>query len=177
MAKPKKENLPKAVNIDTQAEPGSSITYANEVVATIAGVAANEIEGIAGMVSIPSGGKIGKNKNLTKGIKVEVGPEEVSCEIYLNIEYGRPIQKVAGEVQENVRKAVESMTGLHCVRVDVHVQGVSFEKENSALNAGAKNAKLPTAETEDDNVRIADTREEAAEETAPEQPAETAAEQ
>ncbi len=179
MAKAKKDNLPKAVNIDTQTEPGSSITYANEVVATIAGVAANEIEGIASMCTIPSGGKLGRNKNLTKGIKVEVGPEEVSCDVYLNIEYGRPIQKVAGDVQENVRKAVESMTGLHCVRVDVHVQGVSFEKENSALTAGAKKATLTTGEAEEENIRIADAKEaepqaQPAEEEQPAAPAEEA---
>ena len=145
MAKAKKDNLPKAVNIPADSEPGSSITYANEVVATIAGVAANEVEGIAGMCNVPNGSRLGsgsRSKGITRGVKVEVGPEEVSCDIYLNIEYGRPIQKVAGEVQENVRRAVESMTGLHVVNVDVHVQGVSFEKENSALTAGAKKAKL-----------------------------------
>ncbi len=139
----KKNNLPKKVENETAG--GSTIVYANEVVATIAGVAANEIEGIAGMVNL-SGGILGKNKNITKGVKVEVGPEEVSCDLYIIIEYGRPIQKVAQEVQENVRKSLEAMTGLHVVRVDVHVQGVSFEKENDALTDGAKKAKLTAAE-------------------------------
>ena len=60
---------------------------------------------------------------------MEVGTEEVSVDLYTIIEYGQPIQKVAQEVQENVRKNIEAMTGLHVVRVDVHVQGVSFEKE------------------------------------------------
>jgi hypothetical protein len=58
------------------------------------------------------------------------------------VEYGQPIQKVALEVQENVRKAIESMTGLHVVKVDVHVQGVSFEKENAAIEA----SKTPAIE-------------------------------
>ncbi|MBR3015958.1 MAG: Asp23/Gls24 family envelope stress response protein, partial [Clostridia bacterium] len=48
------------------------------------------------------------------------------------VEYGKPIQKVAEEVQENVRKALEGLTGLHVVKVDVHVQGVSFEMEKKA---------------------------------------------
>ena len=52
------------------------------------------------------------------------------------MEYGTPIQKAAQDAQENVRKAIEEMTGLHVVRVDVHVQGVSFEKENNAIEAG-----------------------------------------
>lgn len=139
----KKNNLPKTVENNTA--DSSSIIYANEVVATIAGVAAGEIEGIAGMSSV-SGSILGRNKNITKGVKVEVGPEEVSCDLYIVIEYGRPIQKVAAEVQENVRKSLETMTGLHVVRVDVHVQGVSFDKENDAMSDGAKKAMLSAGE-------------------------------
>ena len=175
MAKAKRDNLPKAVPTGNEPETGSTITYANEVVATIAGVAAGEIEGIASMCNIAGNSKMGRNKNLTKGVKVEVGTEEVSCDIYLNIEYGRPIQKVAGDVQENVRKAVESMTGLHVVRVDVHVQGVSFEKENSALTAGAKKANLEAASSAQEDVRVAEKparREEPAETESAEKPAE-----
>ena len=128
--------------VEPQAEENSAIIYAPEVVATIAGIAASEVEGIAGM-STAQGGKVNaKNKNVTRGVKVEVGPEEVSCDLYVCIEYGRPIQKVAQEVQEGVRRSLEAMTGLHVVRVDVHVQSVSFEKENSALTAGARNARL-----------------------------------
>ncbi len=136
----KKDNQIKPV--EEAAASASTITYANEVIATIAGMAVGDVEGIAGMVPSPGAKGNGKNKNVTKGVKVEVGPEEVSAELYVQIEYGRPIQKVATEVQESVRKSLEAMTGLHVVRVDVHVQGVSFEKENSALSAGAQNAKL-----------------------------------
>ncbi len=127
----KKENLPVKVDVDLQ--NGGTITYANEVIATIAGVAANEIDGIAGMCI--SGGFseiLSRNRNITRGVKVEVGSQEAAVDLYIIVEYGKPIQKVAGEVQENVRKALESLTGLHVVRVDVHVQGVSFEKEKKA---------------------------------------------
>ena len=134
----KKDNLPLATEAET--EKGSNITYANEVVATIAGVAAGEVEGIAGMCNI-SGGLL-KKSGITKGVKVEIGTEEASVDLYVMVEYGTPIQKAAHDAQENVRKAIEAMTGLHVVRVDVHVQGVSFEKENSALNAGQKNAVI-----------------------------------
>lgn len=125
---PDNENLP--VHQEAEETAGGTITYANEVIAIIAGIAANEVEGIAGMCT--SGGFsdiIGKNRNVTRGVKVEVGTEEVSVDLYAIIEYGQPIQKVAGEVQENVRKSIEAMTSLKVVRVDVHVQGVSFEKE------------------------------------------------
>ena len=135
----RKDNLP--LTMDNDMEQTSSITYATEVIAIIAGVAANEVEGIAGMCNISSG-ILGKNRNITKGVKVEVGTEEVSCDLYVIIEYGQPIQKVAMDAQESVRKAIESMTGMRVVRVDVHVQGVSFEKENSALTAGQQKAAL-----------------------------------
>ena len=131
----KKENLP--LTLEQDLDSTGTITYANEVIAIIAGVAANEIEGVAGMCS---GGGItevfGRNKNITKGVKVELGTEEAAVDLYLIIEYGTPIQTCALAVQENVRKSIESMTGLHVVRVDVHVQGVSFEKEQKVALEG-----------------------------------------
>jgi len=137
----KKENLPLAVDVNDM-EPGSTITYASEVVAIIAGIATAEVEGIAGMVNVPNSNLLGKNRGAAKGVKVEIGTEEAGVDLYVTVEYGKPIQKAAQEVQESVRRAIEAMTGLHVVRVDVHVQGVSFAKENSALSAGAKNAQL-----------------------------------
>lgn len=139
----KKDNLPQAVENDM--EQGNTITYANEVVAIIAGVAAGEVEGIAGMCSVSGIDILGRNKNITKGVKVEIGTEEASVDLYIIVEYGTPIQKAAQDAQENVRKAIETMTGMHVVRVDVHVQGVSFEKENNALEAG-KQVKLEAGE-------------------------------
>lgn len=136
----KKETLPMNVDLNDE-EPGSNIIYSNEVVSIIAGVAASEVEGIASMVNVPSS-LLGKNRSVTKGVKVEIGTEEASVDLYVTVEYGKPIQKAAHEAQESVRKAIEEMTGLHVVRVDVHVQGVSFEKENSALSAGAQHAVL-----------------------------------
>ena len=139
---PKNENLP--VDAEMKMSDGGSITYANEVIAIIAGVAANEVEGIAGMCT--SGGiseVFGRNRNITKGVKVEIGSEEASVDLYVVIEYGTPIQTAASNVQENVRKAIETMTGLHVVRVDVHVQGVSFEKEKEEVQAGLASADLP----------------------------------
>ena len=143
----KKEALP--MNIDlNDLEPGSNIVYSNEVVSIIAGVAASEVEGIASMVNVPNGSLLGKKRDVTKGVKVEIGTEEASVDLYVTVEYGKPIQKAAQDAQESVRKAIEEMTGLHVVKVDVHVQGVSFEKENKAIDAGAQHAVLEPAEAE-----------------------------
>ena len=128
--------------------PSSNITYNTEVVAIIAGLAANEVEGIAGMCTV-SGSIMSKNRNVTKGVKVEVGTEEVAVDLYVIVEYGIPIQRAAADAQENVRKAIESMTGLHVVRVDVHVQSVNFEQEKKALQAGAQQAVLAAGEVEE----------------------------
>ena len=102
-------DLPLTTENDTTAS--AKITYANEVVAIIAGLAANEVEGIAGMCSI-SGNILNKNRNVTKGVKVEIGTEEVAVDLYVIVEYGTPIQRASMDAQENVRKAIESMTGL-----------------------------------------------------------------
>ena len=161
----KKEALPMNIDLNDM-EPGSNIIYSGEVVSIIAGVAASEVEGSAGMVNVPNSGLLGKNRNVTKGVKVEIGTEEASVDLYVTVEYGKPIQKAAHEAQESVRKAIEEMTGLHVVRVDVHVQGVSFEKENNALSAGAQHAVLESAAEETPLVEAA------AEAPAPEEKAE-----
>lgn len=133
------------LTVENEENPSATITYANDVVAIIAGLAANEVEGIAGMCNV-SGNLLSKNRNVTRGVKVEIGTEEVAVDLYVIMEYGTPIQRAAMDAQESVRKAIESMTGLHVVRVDVHVQSVSFEKENSALQAGAASAALEAGE-------------------------------
>ena len=148
----KKDNLP-VTKVDVDLQNGGTISYANEVIATIAGVAANEIEGIAGMcVSGGFSDILGRNKNITRGVKVEVGSQEAAVDLYIIVEYGYPIQKVSAEVQENVRRALESLTGLHVVRVDVHVQGVSFEQEKKAnqnILEASKNPVLTEPEPEE----------------------------
>ena len=144
----KKDNLP--LSLDQDQDTTGTITYANEVIAIISGVAANEVEGIAGMCT--SGGisdVFGRNKNITRGVRVEIGTEETSVDLYVIVEYGTPIQTAALNVQENVRKAVESMTGLHVVRIDVHVQGVSFEKDANDMLAGLENVGLCDSITAD----------------------------
>ena len=139
---PKKENLP--VKVDVDLANGGTISYANEVIATIAGVAANEVDGVAGMSVTGGIGDIwSRNKNITKGVKVEVGSQEAAVDLFIIVEYGKPIQKVAAEVQENVRKAMEGLTGLHVVKVDVHVQGVSFEMEKKATENLLEASKKP----------------------------------
>lgn len=108
-----------------------SIRIANEVVGIIAGLAATEVEGVAGMSGGLAGGiaELLGRKNLSKGVKVEVGEKEAAADLFLITEYGVHIPEVAGQVQENVKRAIESMTGLTVVEVNVHVQGVHFPQD------------------------------------------------
>jgi len=74
-----------------------------------------------------------------------VGAEEVAVDVSVIVDYGMPIQIVGRDVQENIRKSIETMTGLHVLKVDVHVLGVSFEKENKELEQGQEVARLQSA--------------------------------
>ena len=105
-----------------------AIRIADEVVSIIAGLAATEVDGVAGM----SGGLVGGiaemlgRKNFAKGVKVEVGEKEAAVDLYIIVKYGVRIPDVALAVQENVKQAIETMTGLSVVEVNIHVQGVGF---------------------------------------------------
>ena len=118
------------------------ITYANEVISTIVSVATTEVEGISGIVGASSmSGIIGKGRT-PRGVRVDMDGEDVNVDVSVTVDYGMPIQKVGRNAQENVRKSIESMTGLHVEKVDLHVVGVSFEKENQELQQSQKIAEM-----------------------------------
>lgn len=114
------------------------ITYANEVIATIVSVATTEVEGISGIAGSGSiSGILAKGKT-PRGVKVDMNGEDINVDVSVTVDYGMPIQKVGRNAQENVRKSIESMTGLHVEKVDLHVVGVSFEKENQEMQQSQK---------------------------------------
>ncbi len=115
----------------TRTTEAGTIRIADEVVAIIAGVAASEVKGVAGM----SGGLVGGiaefvgKKSPAKGVKVEVGEREAAVDINVMVEFGARIPEIANEIQQRVKKAIESMTGLTVVEVNVHIQGVVLPAE------------------------------------------------
>jgi uncharacterized alkaline shock family protein YloU len=122
-------NLKKAEN-EIQGEIGA-VKISNEVVAIIAGLAAIEVPGVISMSGGIAGGiaeAIGR-KNLTKGVKVEMGEKQAAIDLHIIVDYGCRIPDVAWNIQEKVKKAVESMTGLNVVEVNIHIQGVNIEKD------------------------------------------------
>ena len=108
------------------------VQIADEVVATIAGLAAIEVKG----VSAPSGNTAGEltgiiagKKNLSKGVKVVVSPDAVSVDMALMLDYGYGIPETAKQVQEKVKLAIENMTGLQVKEVNIRIAGVNIVKE------------------------------------------------
>ncbi len=108
-----------------------SVKISEEVVAIIAGIAATDVPGVAGMSGGIAGGiaEILGRKNLSKGVKVEVGEKEAAIDLYIIVEFGARIPEVAWDIQDKVKNAVQTMTGLNVVEVNIHVQGVNFDKE------------------------------------------------
>ena len=106
------------------------VQIADEVVAIIAGLAATEVEGVdsmAGNITNELVGKLGM-KNLSKGVKVDVTEEHVSADLSLNIRYGYNIPSVSEQVQEKVSTAIENMTGLTVLDVNVKIAGVNMDE-------------------------------------------------
>ncbi|MCA0753917.1 Asp23/Gls24 family envelope stress response protein [Paenibacillus sp. N4] len=109
------------------------IRISDDVVATIAGLAALETPGIAAMSGGISEGlaKRLSGKNAQKGVSVEVGQLEAAIDLRIIVHYGIPIQEVCRQLQLNVRESVENMTGLNVVEVNVKVEGVAFKEEET----------------------------------------------
>ena len=118
-----------------------SISVSEEVVAIIAGAAAAEVPGVYGM----SGGIAGDiaeilgRKNLAKGVKVKLIEKEATIDLYIVVEFGHRIPNMAWDIQEKVKGAVESMSGLNVIEVNIHVQGVNFDKEKEKSSSLEKN--------------------------------------
>lgn len=106
---------------------GGTVKISDDVVAVIAGIAVSEVPGVSGMAGGFAGGiseVFGGKKNLSKGIKVEVGEKNTKIDVNIIVEYGVRIPDVAFEIQNRVKKSVEANTGLKVLEVNVHVQGV-----------------------------------------------------
>ncbi|MBG9736620.1 Asp23/Gls24 family envelope stress response protein [Paenibacillus alvei] len=110
---------------------GGNILISDDVVATIAGLAALETPGIAAM----SGGlsddwvKMLSGKNLQKGVSVKVDEVEAAIDLRVIVVYGMKIHEVCHQLQVNIRDAVQNMTGLSVVEIHVKVEEVSFKDE------------------------------------------------
>lgn len=122
------ENLNENVELyEGEIKEENGIRIADDVVAVIAGVAVSEVPGVYSMAGSFAGGiteVLSGKKNMSKGIKVEVGEKEAKIDVNIIVEYGARIPDVAFDIQTRVKKSVEAMTGLKVLEVNVNVQGV-----------------------------------------------------
>lgn len=165
------EKYPSDVKLDEN--PDGTVSFATDVVATIAGLAATEVEGVASMSSPASGladmFSRKTTRNFTKGVRIDLDDNQVTADITIVVEYGSPVPDVARGTQENVKKAIETMTGLTVRSVDVHVSGISFEREQRAAKELDEQQKKLLEQSEES------AKEEVSNEAQPEQPAEEVA--
>lgn len=118
-------------NININENEVGSVTISDEVVSVIAGVATSEVKGVASMSGSIAGGiaEILGKKNMGKGVKVVIEEDVATIDLHITVVYGAKVPEVAWEIQEKVKKAVESMTGLTVDKVNIYIEGVVIEKE------------------------------------------------
>ncbi|MCL2499910.1 MAG: Asp23/Gls24 family envelope stress response protein [Defluviitaleaceae bacterium] len=99
---------------EIKSERAGVVRIADEVLAVIAGTAALEADGVAGLAGQG-------RKQRAKGVTVAVTEQSVSLGIALTVKAGKKLQEVSREVQQRVKGAIETMTGLNVTDVNVHV--------------------------------------------------------
>lgn len=112
-------------------EKFGEVRIADEVVAIIAGLAASEVEGVASMAGNVTRDLIEKlgMKSLSKGVKVTMEDDSVHVALAINIQYGFNVPATSSKIQEKVKTAIETMTGLEVAEVNIKIVNVLMEKD------------------------------------------------
>ena len=120
------------LNEKTNVEIATNLNISEDVIGIIAGLAASEVEGIAGMtLGFVDGINqiLGSNKKYSRGVKIDLDGKKVTIDLYVNVKYGVRIPDIAWAAQNAVKEAVENMTGLEVASVNINVQGITFDKK------------------------------------------------
>ncbi|MCD8103900.1 MAG: Asp23/Gls24 family envelope stress response protein [Lachnospiraceae bacterium] len=111
-------------------EQFGEVRIADEVVAIIAGLAASEVEGVASMAGNVTRDLINKLsfKSLSKGVRITVEDQTVTVALAINIRYGYNVPTTCAQIQEKVKTAIETMTGLSVAEVNVKIVNVQMSE-------------------------------------------------
>lgn len=129
-----KEEVVATSEEQAKVEIATNLNISEDVIGIIAGLAASEVEGIAGMtLGFVDGINqiLGSNKKYSKGVKIDLDGKKVTIDLYVNVKYGVRIPDIAWAAQNAVKDAVENMTGLEVASVNINVQGITFDKEEN----------------------------------------------
>ncbi len=138
MSENSKNETVNEVVAEPNVEIATNLNISEDVIGIIAGLAASEVEGIAGMtLGFVDGINqiLGSNKKYSKGVKIELDGKKVTVDLYVNVTYGVKIPDVAWAAQNAVKTAVETMTGLEVSAVNINVQGITFDKKEEEVKA------------------------------------------
>lgn len=136
----------------TLKEDGGKVNISDDVVASIAGIAASEMDGVYAMSGGVASGiaeKLGAKKSPQKGVKVDVKPDGATIDLYAIVEFGVRIPELAWSIQENVKNSVETMTGIDVSCVNVHIDGVHFKEDEKPAKKAKKQEKAEKEEPSD----------------------------
>ncbi len=117
----------------TQTGEKGSVNISEDVIAIIASSAVTEVNGVDGFpttLGTDIAGFLSK-KNSAKGVRIQISDSDITVDAYILVKYGFVISDVAKDVQNSVVSAVEATTGLKVPEVNVHVCGITFEKEKN----------------------------------------------
>jgi len=115
----------------TRADEKGSINISEDVISIIAAAAILDVPGVDGTTNTLGNdiaGFLGK-KSTSKGVKIQINEDAIVVDAFITVRYGYVISDVAKDVQNAVTNSVEAMTGLTVPEVNVHVCGVTFDKD------------------------------------------------
>ncbi|HLR08216.1 MAG TPA: Asp23/Gls24 family envelope stress response protein [Bacillota bacterium] len=118
------------LNVSEHSEMGR-VEIAPEVIEVIAGIAASEVEGLYAMRGNFATGVVERfgKKTHSKGVKVELTDDGIAIDLYVILNFGVSIPKVAQKIQDNIRQTLKNMTSLHIDEINVHVVGLQMDDQ------------------------------------------------
>ncbi len=108
-----------------------SCIISEDVIASIAGTAACEVAGVAGMAKRTTDLRGIVSVGAPKAVRVINNEHETVLDVYVNLKQGAKIQETASAIQQSVKAAVQSMTGKPVTRINVHVEGMVLDEANA----------------------------------------------
>ena len=118
-------------NIKKQAK--GNVTYGSDIVLSVINLATKEIAGVSSIVTkFGSALKRWFSNNYYDGVKITYNKNAMYIDVYINVCFGYNVTEVAFRVQENIKNSLSGMIDVKIDRINVHVLGVEFPKDELA---------------------------------------------